>query len=110
MRAAVKILQEQEQHLVVEGEMHADAAISETIRANVFPHSKLRGRANTLILPNIDAANISFNLLKMLGGGVTVGPLLMGAAKPAHILTNASTVHSIVNMSALAVVDAQSLT
>ena len=110
MRAAVKILQEREQHLVVEGEMHADAAISETIRANVFPHSKLRGRANTLILPNIDAANISYNLLKMLGGGVTVGPLLMGAAKPAHILTNASTVHSIVNMSALAVVEAQSLT
>ena len=89
-------------------EMHADAAISETIRANAFPNSKLRGRANTLILPNIDAANISFNLLKMLGGGVTVGPLLVGAARPAHILTNASTVRGIVNMSALAVVEAQS--
>ena len=108
MRAAAKILQEREPQLVVEGEMHADAAISETIRANAFPDSKLRGRANTLILPNIDAANISFNLLKMLGGGVTVGPLLVGAARPAHILTNASTVHGIVNMSALAVVEAQS--
>ena len=110
MREAVRILQQREPHLVVEGEMHADAAISETIRANVFPHSKLRGRANTLILPNIDAANISYNLLKLLGGGVTVGPLLMGAAKPAHILTNSSTVHGIVNMSALAVVEAQSQT
>ena len=110
MRAAVKILQQREPQLVVEGEMHADAAISETIRANTFPHSKLRGRANTLILPNIDAANISFNLLKMLGGGVTVGPLLVGAARPAHILTNASTAHGIANMSALAVVEAQSRT
>ncbi len=109
MRAAAKILQEREPQLVVEGEMHADAAISETIRANVFPNSKLRGSANTLVLPNIDAANISYNLLKMLGGGVTVGPMLVGAARPAHILTNASTAHGIVNMSALAVVEAQSL-
>ena len=108
MRAAAKILQEREPQLVVEGEMHADAAISEAIRANAFPDSKLRGRANTLILPNIDAANISYNLLKMLGGGVTVGPVLVGAARPAHILTNASTAHGIVNMSALAVVEAQS--
>ena len=108
MRAAAKILQAREPQLVVEGEMHADAAISEAIRANAFPDSKLRGRANTLILPNIDAANISFNLLKMLGGGVTVGPVLVGAARPAHILTNASTAHGIVNMSALAVVEAQS--
>ncbi len=110
MRAAAKILQAREPQLVVEGEMHADAAISEAIRANAFPDSKLRGRANTLILPNIDAANISFNLLKMLGGGVTVGPVLVGTARPAHILTNASTAHGIVNMSALAVVEAQSRT
>ena len=110
MRAAAKILQEREPQLVVEGEMHADAAISEAIRANAFPNSKLRGRANTLVLPNIDAANISFNLLKMLGGGVTVGPVLVGSARPAHILTNASTAHGIVNMSALAVVEAQSRT
>ena len=110
MRKAVKILQEVEPQLVVKGEMHADAAISKATRANVFPHSKLRGRANTLILPNIDAANISYNLLKMLGGGVTVGPLLVGAAKPAHVLTDASTVHGIANMSALAVVEAQSRT
>ena len=109
MRAAAKILQERAPQLVVEGEMHADAAISEAIRASAFPNSRLRGRANTLILPNIDAANISYNLLKMLGDGVTVGPMLVGAARPAHILTNASTVHGIVNMSALAVVEAQSV-
>ena len=107
MRRAVEILQDTAPQLVVEGEMHADAAISETIRANVFPDSKLRGRANTLILPNVDAANIAYNLLKMLGGGVTIGPLLVGAAKPAHILTDATTVHGIVNMTALAVVEAQ---
>ena len=74
------------------------------------PLIPIRGHANTLVLPNIDAANISFNLLKMLGGGVAVGPVLVGAARPAHILTNASTAHGIVNMSALAVVEAQSRT
>ncbi len=107
MRKAVETLQQSAPHLVIDGEMHADAALSESIRAHVFPNSKLRGRANTLILPNIDAANIAYNLLKMLGGGVTIGPLLIGTDKPAHILTNASTVRGIVNMTALAVVEAQ---
>jgi malate dehydrogenase (oxaloacetate-decarboxylating)(NADP+) len=87
--------------------MHGDAALSEVIRLRVFPNSRLRGEANLLIMPTLDAANISFNLLKTAaGGGVTVGPILLGAARPAHILTPSATVRRIVNMTALAVADA----
>ena len=93
--------------VVVEGEMHADSAISEEIRNLVFPNSRLKGKANLLMMPNIDAANITYNLLKMTGGGVTVGPILVGNSRPAHILTNAATVRGIVNMTALSVVEAQ---
>ena len=93
--------------LEVEGEMHGDAALSESIRNHVHPESRLKGEANLLIMPNLDAANISFNLLKMTGGeGVTVGPILLGAARPAHILTPTATVRRLVNMTALCVVDA----
>ena len=93
--------------LEVEGEMHGDAALSESIRNHVHPESRLKGEANLLIMPNLDAANISFNLLKMTGGeGVTVGPILLGAAKPVHILTPTATVRRMVNMTALCVVDA----
>ena len=93
--------------LEVEGEMHGDAALSEAIRNHVHPESRLKGEANLLIMPNLDAANISFNLLKMTGGeGVTVGPILLGAAKPVHILTPTATVRRLVNMTALCVVDA----
>jgi malate dehydrogenase (oxaloacetate-decarboxylating)(NADP+) len=93
--------------LEVEGEMHGDAALSEEIRARAHPDSKLKGEANLLIMPNLDAANISFNLLKINGGeGVTIGPILLGAAKPVHILTPTATVRRLVNMTALAVVDA----
>ncbi|MGQ0579636.1 MAG: NADP-dependent malic enzyme [Betaproteobacteria bacterium] len=93
--------------LEVEGEMHGDAALSESIRNRVHPESRLKGEANLLIMPNLDAANISFNLLKMTGGeGVTVGPILLGAAKPVHILTPTATVRRLVNMTALCVVDA----
>jgi malate dehydrogenase (oxaloacetate-decarboxylating)(NADP+) len=93
--------------LEVEGEMHGDAALSESIRNHVHPDSRLKGEANLLIMPNLDAANISFNLLKMTGGeGVTVGPILLGAAKPVHILTPTATVRRLVNMTALCVVDA----
>ncbi len=92
--------------LEVEGEMHGDAALSESIRNHVHPESRLKGEANLLIMPNLDAANISFNLLKMTGGeGVTVGPILLGAAKPVHILTPTATVRRLVNMTALCVVD-----
>jgi len=93
--------------LEVEGEMHGDAALSSEILKKVMPNTRLTGDANLLIMPNLDAANIAFNLLKVTTGqGVTVGPILLGAAKPAHILTPTSTVRRIVNMTALAVVDA----
>src|SRR5512134_1924821 len=95
--------------LEVEGEMHGDAALSEEIRNVVFPNARLKGEANLLIMPNVDAANISFNLLKTAAGeGITVGPILLGVAKPVHILSPTATVRRIVNMTALAVVDANS--
>jgi malate dehydrogenase (oxaloacetate-decarboxylating)(NADP+) len=90
-----------------DGEMQGDAALSETVRRGYLPESTLTGSANLLVLPNLDAANILFNVLKMTGGnGVTVGPILLGAARPAHILTPSATVRRIVNMTALAVADA----
>ncbi|MBF0355034.1 MAG: NADP-dependent malic enzyme [Alphaproteobacteria bacterium] len=107
MREALALIMERAPHLEVDGEMHGDAAISEEIRRNIFPDSRLKGEANLLVMPTMDAANISFNLLKVLGQGQSVGPMLMGAAKPAHILTPSVTVRGIVNMSALSVVDAQ---
>ncbi|TAN50111.1 MAG: NADP-dependent malic enzyme, partial [Rhodospirillales bacterium] len=107
MREALAMIVEKAPHLEVDGEMHGDAAISEEIRKNIFPDSRLKGEANLLVMPAIDAANISFNLLKVLGQGQSVGPMLMGAARPAHILTPSVTVRGIVNMSALATVDAQ---
>jgi malate dehydrogenase (oxaloacetate-decarboxylating)(NADP+) len=107
MREALVLINKLAPQLEVEGEMHGDAAMSEEIRMQVFPNSRLKGRANLLIMPTLDAANISFNLLKVLGDGVTVGPILLGMAKPAHILTPTATVRRIVNMTALAVVDAQ---
>ncbi len=109
MREATAIIQTVAPGLVVDGEMHVDAALSETIRARCFPNARLRGRANTLIMPNLDAANISYNLLKMLGGGVTIGPLLLGTGEPAHIITNSTSVRGLVNMTALAVVEAQAI-
>ncbi len=93
--------------LEVEGEMHGDAALSEEIRMQVFPNSRLKGEANLLIMPTLDAANITFNLLKVIAGeGITVGPILLGAAKACHILTPTATVRRLVNMTALAVVEA----
>jgi malate dehydrogenase (oxaloacetate-decarboxylating)(NADP+) len=107
MRSALALLSERAPDLEIEGEMHGDAALSEEIRLKVFPRSRLRGEANLLVMPTLDAANISFNLLKTAaGGGVTVGPMLLGAAKPVHILTPSATVRRIVNMTALAVADA----
>jgi malate dehydrogenase (oxaloacetate-decarboxylating)(NADP+) len=109
MRQAVRLLHEQAPNLVLDGEMHADAALSEEIRSWVMLNSRLRGTANLWILPNLDAANIAYNLLKMLGGGVSVGPILVGASKPVHIITNTATVRGIINMTALSVVEAQEL-
>ena len=103
MRKALKILHEVEPDLEVEGEMHADAALSEKIRNRLYPHSKLKGVANLLIMPSADAANISMTMLKVLGGGVTIGPILMGMSKSAHVVAQAITVRNLVNMSAVAV-------
>jgi len=108
MRRAVEVLTERAPDLEIDGEMQADVALDEELRDRIFPDSKLRGQANLLVLPDLDAAKISFTLLKSLGGGLPVGPMLIGAAKPAHILTQSVTARGIVNMSALAVVDAQS--
>ena len=108
MRKAVEVLKEADPALEVEGEMHADAAIDPAVRERIFPNSKLKSRANLLVLPNLEAANNAFNLLMSIGDGLPVGPILVGAAAPAHILTPSVTARGIVNMSALAVVDAQS--
>jgi malate dehydrogenase (oxaloacetate-decarboxylating)(NADP+) len=107
MQRALSLLAERAPELEVEGEMHGDAALSEEIRLRVFPRSRLKGAANLLIMPTLDAANIAFNLLKTTAGdGVTIGPILLGAARAVHILTPSATVRRIVNMTALAVVDA----
>ncbi len=107
MQAALALLNAMAPDLEVEGEMHGDAALDEEVRMRAFPSSRLKGEANLLIMPTVDAANISFNLLKASsGGGVTLGPILLGVAKPVHILTPSATVRRIVNMTALTVVDA----
>ena len=90
-----------------DGEMHADLALSEKIRAEILPNARLEGAANLLVMPSQDAAHISFNLLKVLANGIAVGPMLIGAARPAQILNTTVTVRGVLNMSALAVVDAQ---
>ena len=106
MQRALALLAERAPELEVEGEMHGDAALSEEIRLKVFPNSRLKGEANLLVMPTLDAANIAFNLLKTIAGdGVTIGPILLGAARSVHILTPSATVRRIVNMSALTVVD-----
>lgn len=108
MRDAVAVLKKRAPDLVVEGEMNADVALDETMRSRVFPNSGLEGGANLLILPNLEAANNAFNLLKSIGDGLPIGPILIGAARSAHILTPSVSARGIVNMGALAVVDAQS--
>jgi malate dehydrogenase (oxaloacetate-decarboxylating)(NADP+) len=109
MREVVRLLRERAPDLELEGEMHADAAISEDIRARIFPNALLKGAANLLIMPSLDAANAAFNLAKVLAEGLPVGPMLLGVHQPAHIVTPSVTSRGLVNMTALAVVDAQSL-
>jgi malate dehydrogenase (oxaloacetate-decarboxylating)(NADP+) len=106
MRRALAMIREQAPDLEIDGEMHADAALSAAIRARILPNSTLSGEANLLIFPNLDAANIAFNLLKEVTHSVAVGPILIGPAKPAHVLTSSVTARGIVNLSALAAVDA----
>ncbi|HEX2010289.1 MAG TPA: NADP-dependent malic enzyme [Roseateles sp.] len=107
MRDALGLIQAQAPWLEVDGEMHGDAALDAEYRGKLMPSSTLTGEANLLVLPNIDAANISYNLLKTAaGGGIAIGPVLLGAAKPVHVLTPSATVRRIVNMTALTVADA----
>jgi malate dehydrogenase (oxaloacetate-decarboxylating)(NADP+) len=107
MRRALALLREQAPWLEVDGEMHGDIALDAAARAVQMPRSTLTGEANLLVLPNIDAANIAYNLLKTTaGGGIALGPVLLGAAKPVHILTPSATVRRIVNLTAMTVADA----
>jgi malate dehydrogenase (oxaloacetate-decarboxylating)(NADP+) len=107
MREAMTLVRDRAPTLEVEGEMHADAAIAEEIRQRIFPSSMLKGSANLLIMPNLDAANIAFNMLKVLGQGLAIGPILLGMNRPAHVVTPSITVRGLVNMTAVAVYDAQ---
>ncbi len=110
MREVLRLINERAPDLEAEGEMHGDAALSEEIRRRVFPNARLQGPANLLVMPTLDAANISFNLLKnAYSDAVTIGPILLGAAKPVNILTPSATVRRIVNMTALTVVSAQAV-
>jgi len=109
MREALAIVRERHPDYEVDGEMHADSAIDASIRKSIMPFSTLAGDANLLVCPGIDAANISYNLLKTAAGNnVAIGPILLGAAKPVHILTPSATVRRIVNMTALVILDANS--
>ncbi|RQG99880.1 NADP-dependent malic enzyme [Paraburkholderia dinghuensis] len=106
MRDLLEILKERAPDLQVDGEMHGDVALDATLRREILPDSTLEGEANLLIMPNIDAANISYNLLKTAAGNnIAIGPILLGAAKPVHVLTASATVRRIVNMAALLVAD-----
>src|SRR4249919_2270787 len=107
MARALEIINEKVPKLEAEGEMHADVALSEEIRNRVFPNSRMSGSANLLVLPNLDAANSAYNLTRVMTDGIGIGPVLMGMGKPAHVLTPGSTVRRVVNMTAIAAVEAQ---
>ncbi|MFC5571351.1 NADP-dependent malic enzyme [Lysobacter yangpyeongensis] len=107
MRKAYQIIRQRVPKLEVDGEMMADTAWDEELRSRIFPNSTLRGRANLFVMPNLDAANITYNMVRVMTDGVAIGPILMGLDKPAHILTPASTPRRVVNMTAIAAVDAQ---
>jgi malate dehydrogenase (oxaloacetate-decarboxylating)(NADP+) len=108
MQRALALINAADPELEVDGEMHGDAALSEEVRLHALADSRLKGEANQLIMPTVDAANIAFNLLKVASGdNVTLGPILLGVARPVHVLTPSATVRRIVNMTALTVVDAQ---
>src|ERR1700761_8011229 len=107
MRDALRLITARAPNLEVEGEMQADLAFHADTRSRIFPNSQLQGSANLLIMPNLDAANIAFNMVKALGGGLAIGPTLLGVNKVAHIVTPSITVRGLVNMSAVAVYDAQ---
>jgi malate dehydrogenase (oxaloacetate-decarboxylating)(NADP+) len=106
MRKALALVRERLPELEIEGEMHADLALSEPLRVTRFPNSRLGGRANLLVMPNQDAANVGFNMLKVLSDGVAIGPILIGCAKSVHVVTPSITVRGLLNMTALASVRA----
>ena len=110
MREALQFLQAAAPDLEVEGEMHGDAALDEALRRRIFPASRLKGEANVFIMPNIDAANIAFQLVKTLGEATPIGPMLVGVAKPCHVLTPSITARGVINMTAIAGVEADDLT
>jgi malate dehydrogenase (oxaloacetate-decarboxylating)(NADP+) len=106
MRKALGLIREKNPGLEVDGEMHADAALAEQIRQHALPDSTLSGTANLLIFPNIDSANIAYNLVKATGEAVTVGPMLLGLEKPLHIAVPSTTARGIINLSAVAAMEA----
>ncbi len=107
MRRVVELLRERLPKIEIEGEMHADTALIPAVREQLFPNSRLTGSANVFVCPNLDAANIAFNMTRVMTDGVVVGPILMGMSKPVHVLTPAATVRRVFNMTALACVEAQ---
>lgn len=109
MRKVYELLTDMNVDFEFDGEMQGDAALNEHIRLNNMPSSPLKGAANLLILPTLDASNIAFNLLKTATGSASIGPILLGTSKPVHILTPSATARGIVNMTALSVTEAQDL-
>jgi malate dehydrogenase (oxaloacetate-decarboxylating)(NADP+) len=107
MRKVRQIIKQRQPKLEMDGEMQADTAWDDALRQRIFPNTTLHGRANLFVLPNLDAANITYNMVRVMTDGVAIGPILMGLDKPAHILTPASTPRRVVNMTAIAAVDAQ---
>ena len=107
MRRVVELLRERLPKVEVEGEMHADTAMNPAVREQLFPNSRLTGSANVFVCPNLDSANIAFNMTRVMTDGVVLGPILMGPSKPVHVLTPAATVRRVYNMTALACVEAQ---
>jgi malate dehydrogenase (oxaloacetate-decarboxylating)(NADP+) len=107
MQRALELVRAKDPRLEIDGEMQADSALNEQIRARIFPNSTLRGRANLFVFPNLAAANIAYNMVRQLTDGVAIGPILMGVSKSAHVLTAASTVRRVVNITAIACVEAQ---
>jgi len=107
MRRATELLAADHPELEVDGEMHGDTALNPIFRERVYPHSRLTGEANVLIMPNLDAANIAYQMISVLADALPVGPILVGTAYPAHVLTPTVTARGVVNMTAVAVVEAQ---
>ena len=107
MYDALEIIKKRDPNLEIDGQMRADAALMDSIREVVLPDSQLQGAANLLVMPNLDAAKIAYDLIKVLGEATTIGPILLGLNQPVHIMTSSSTVRRILNASALVAVDAQ---